>query len=170
MHLINWAQTCSISQLFHHFTARLRCHIISKKRVNLRVSLTPLGLFTVRKYKLSMPSSKSSNLLPKQTEWLNPQHLQTSSFPRNPGTCSYGHTLLYKTFCAFQVPRAAFHHPYSSNCRWTAHNKVCPHRINSTALCILLLLPWSKFYFDMSHRQWHWLQPLICPVIRRLTA
>lgn len=155
MHLTNWAQTCSITQLFHHFAARLSCHIIRQKRVSLRVSLTPLGLFRGRKYKLSMSSSSPQTCSPnRQNGWFH-----SIFFPRgkggwdyNPDTCMYGHTLLYKTFCVFQVLRAAFHHLYSNNCRWTAHNKVCPHRIHPTALCILLFLPRSKFYFDMSHR------------------
>lgn len=162
MHVTNWAQTCSITQLFHHFAARLRCHIIRKKRVSLRVSLTPLGLFTVRKYKLFMPSSSPQTCSPNRQNGgfhsIFPPALSLEErtagiiIQNNPGTCMYGYRLLYKTFCVFQVPRAAFHHLYSNNCRWTAHNKVCPHRIHPTALCILLFLPRSKFCFDMSHR------------------
>lgn len=54
---------CSQPEVPHHW---------EEKRVSLRVSLTPLGLFTVRKYNLSMPSSSPQICSPhRQNGWFH---------------------------------------------------------------------------------------------------
>lgn len=79
-------QTFIITQVFHHITARLKCHISRKKRM----SLTPSGLFYSKEVQIIHALKQSSNFLPKQrAEWLIPQLLPTRSFPRERGSWDY---------------------------------------------------------------------------------
>lgn len=78
-------QAFVITQLFHHITARLRCHIIRKTRM----SLTPSGLFYSKDVQI-IHALEASNFLPKQiAEWWIPQPLPTKSFPRDRSSWNY---------------------------------------------------------------------------------